>query len=385
MKLHRRNGLVPQLLGLVLPGLLLGLFLFATGCVISPRRLPGDVVPTSSGGSTPTPTPTPAPTPTPTPAPTPTPTPQGKLYVVSETANAILRFDNAFTATGNVAPAATISGSSTQLNVPQYLALDTALDRLFVANLGGSSILVFDQISTKNGNIAPSRTIFGPTTGLIQPSDVSYDKSRNALYVADGPDVYVFNSASNANGDVAPARDIKPGFAVSALFIDSTNDRLYLADPTANTIAIFDNASVLNGTVTATRSLLGNATTLSGPFGIQVDSAGRLVVSNSNSGVGYITVYTGAATVNGNMAPSASIAGAATTLTTPTQIVVNPSSSSGELYVANPFGGNVPVFTGYSTANGNVAPARNINGAATTLDSTGGHPTARGLALDDKR
>jgi hypothetical protein len=306
--------------------------------------------------------------------------------VVSETANAILRFDNAFTATGNVAPAATITGASTQLNVPQYLTLDTALDRLFVANLGGSSILVFDQISTKNGNIAPSRTIFGPTTGLIRPSDVSYDKSRNALYVADGPDVYVFNSASNANGDTAPARDIKPGFAVSALFIDSTNDRLYLADPTANTIAIFDSASVLNGTVTATRSLAGPTTNLSEPFGIQVDSAGRLIVSNSGTGSGgQITVYSGAATVNGDVPPVATIAGASTTLTTPTQIAINPSSSSGELYVANPFAGNIPIFTGYATANGNVAPARNINGAATTLVPSGGHPTARGLALDDKR
>src|SRR5690348_4263272 len=68
-----------------------------TGC-ISPRRLPGDVVP----GATPTPT--------------PPGTATGKLYVSNQTANSILRFDGALTANGNVGPNVTISGSNTQLN-----------------------------------------------------------------------------------------------------------------------------------------------------------------------------------------------------------------------------------------------------------------------------
>jgi hypothetical protein len=303
--------------------------------------------------------------------------------VVSETANAILRFDNAFTATGNVAPAATISGAVTTLNIPQYLTVDTVNDRLFVANLGSSSILVFDSISTKTGNIAPSRTIAGATTALIQPSDLAYDRARNLLYVADGPDVYVFASASTANGDVAPSRDIKPGFSVAALFLDPAGDRLYLADAAANAVAIFDTASVLNNTVTATRTLTGATTGLSQPFGLQVDSGGRLLVSNFAGNA--ITIYNSAATINGNVAPTATISGASTLLSNPTQIAANPASSSGEVYVANPFVGNVAIFPSYTTTNGNVAPGRNISGTATTLVPSGGHPTARGVALDSTR
>src|SRR5882672_3004347 len=69
-------------------GLLLSYLL--AGCVISPRR------------------------PVPGATPTPTPGTGGKLYVSKQGANAILRFDSALTASGNVAPATTISGAGTQ-------------------------------------------------------------------------------------------------------------------------------------------------------------------------------------------------------------------------------------------------------------------------------
>lgn len=356
MKLHRRNGFVPQSLNLCLSALLLGLLFLSAGCGSSAA-------------------------PTPSPTPTPTLAPQGKLYASNESGNAIVRFDNAFTATGNIAPAAAISGAATHLNSPEHILLDTTADRLFVANLGASSIIVFDQISTKNGNIAPSREITGPTTNLISPVDLAYDKARDMLYVADGPDILVFNSASTATGDVAPARDIQPGVSVSAIFLDS-GDRLYAADAAGNAINVYDGASTLNNIVTANRSLSGATTSLSQPAGILVDSGGKLIVSNA--GLDEITVYGSAATVTGNIAPSASIVGASTKLNVPSQMALNPGAASGELYVANPFSGDLTVFTGYTTASGNVAPARNISGATTTLVSSG-TATARGVALDSTR
>src|SRR6478752_7747246 len=93
--------------------------LLVVGCVISPRRTPG-------GGGTPTPTPSPTPT--------PNPSATGKLYVSNAGANSILRFDNAFTAGGNLTPAATISGVATTLLGPTFLTLDATADRLYVAN-----------------------------------------------------------------------------------------------------------------------------------------------------------------------------------------------------------------------------------------------------------
>src|SRR5689334_3404355 len=188
------------------------------GCVISPRRTLG------GGGGTPTPTPSPTATPTPNPAAT------GKLYVSNSGGNSILRFDNAFTANGDATPAATISGATTTLNSPSFMTLDAAADRLYVANTGDLSVVIFDGVSTKTGNvnIAPTRTIFGV---LTQPTDVALDKGRDLLYVADDIDIFVFTSASAAstNGNVPFARDISPGFSVSAMFLDATNNRLFVA------------------------------------------------------------------------------------------------------------------------------------------------------------
>src|SRR6476646_3418076 len=264
--------------------------LLTVGCVISPRRTLG------GGGGTPTPTPTP------TGSPTPTPVATGKLYVMNSTSNTLLRFDNAFTASGNATPAATIVGTNTTFNSPSFMTLDAANDRLYIADTGDLSVVVYDGISTKNGNIAPSRIIAGAATNLLTPTDVSLDKVRNLLYVADDVDIHVFGSASTVNGNTAPVRDLSVPFAVSAIFIDGTNDRLYVADQAGNAIAVYDHASTLNGPITANRAVQGATNThLSNPGGVQIDGAGRLVVSNASPAS--ITIYANAATADGDIAP----------------------------------------------------------------------------------
>lgn len=356
---------------------LLFLAVMLSGCVISPRR-------TLGGGPNPTPTPTPTPSPTPIPTPTPTPTPApaatGKLYITSGSQNSILRFDNAFTTNGNIAPAATISGAATQLATPVYLALDTTADRLFVADRSSASILVFDQISTKPGNVAPDRVISGVATNLFVPVQPFLDGSRNLLYVSDDIDVLVFNNASIANGNVASARDIQPGFSVGAIFVDSTNDRLFVADSNGDAINIYDNASTLDGSVTTpSRQIKGAATGLANPAGLQIDGSGRLVVSNASPPS--ITVYAAAASANGNISPVATISGGNTGFVSPNQIAFD-TTARDTLYVADPGSGSIMVFTSFFTANGNLAPTRVISGTSTTLSATG---LNSGIALDTNR
>jgi 6-phosphogluconolactonase (cycloisomerase 2 family) len=299
-----------------------------------------------------------------------------------------LRFDNAFTANADAAPAATISGANTTLNAPSFMTLDAAADRLYVANRGDLSVVIFDGVSTKTGtvNIAPTRTIAGAATGLLQPTDVALDKGRDMLYVADDVDIFVFNSASasSTNGNVAFARDISPGFAVSAIFIDATNNRLFVADQAADAIAIFDNASTLNGTVTASRVVQGTATHLAVPSGVAVDGAGRLIVSNVGNGTTIsptITIYANAATVDANAAPVAEITGSNTGMVTPDQIVVD-KTGNGSLYNADPGAARIAIFGGLNTANGNISPTRSINGPSTGL-TVAGQPV--GVALDTTR
>ncbi|HKV92572.1 MAG TPA: hypothetical protein VJW20_08500 [Candidatus Angelobacter sp.] len=364
---------MPRRTGVFLLSLLL-LAVMLSGCVISPRR-------TLGGGLNPTPTPTPSPTPIPTATPTPTPAPAatGKLYVTSGSQNSILRFDNAFTMNGNIAPAATLSGTATALANPIYLALDATADRLFAADRTSAAILVFDQISTKTGNVAPSRVISGIATNLFVPVQPFLDESRNLLYVSDDVDVLVFNNASTANGNVASARDIQPGFSVGAIFVDSVNDRLFVTDPNGNAVNVYDNASTLNGPTAPTRQIKGAVTGLANPVGLQIDGFGRLVVSNSSPPS--ITVYAAAASANGNISPVANISGGNTGFVSPNQIAFD-TTARDTLYVADPGSGSILVFTSFTTANGNLAPTRVVSGTSTTLSATG---LNSGIALDMNR
>jgi sugar lactone lactonase YvrE len=343
--------------------------LLTVGCVISPRRTLG------GGGGTPTPTPTASPTPTG--SPTPTPVPTGKLYVMESNSNTLLRFDNAFTASGNATPAVTIAGNNTTFNFPGFMTLDTTNDSLYIADTGDLSVVIYDGISTKSsGNIAPSRNITG---SLVSPTDVSLDKVRNLLYVADDLDIHVYASASTANGTPTPVRDLSVNFQLSGIYIDGANDRLYVADSAGNAVAVYDHASTLaSGLITADRAVQGAATHLSGPGSVQVDGAGRLVVSNSLAPS--ITIYANAATADNNIAPVAEIAGAATGFSVPTQIFVD-TTGTGTLYNADPGAARVAVWGNLNTANSNIAPTRVIFGANTGITASG----QLGLALDTTR
>jgi sugar lactone lactonase YvrE len=310
--------------------------------------------------------------------------PTGKLYVSNSIANSILRFDNAFTATGNAVPAATITGTATTLNTPAFITVDTVNDRLYVANNGDVSILIFDNISAKNGNIAPERTISGTATNLVGPTDVSVDTTKDLLYVADEGDVYVFATASTATGNVAPIHDIQVNFTTaSAILIDAASDTLYVADTTGNAIHIYNGASTLDGPVTANRILQGAATHLANPGGLQIDGAGRLVVSNSptNTTQSSITIYSNAATITGNIAPLGEIKGSTTGLTNPDQLVVDKTGTS-TIYNADSGAGRVAIFANTGTATGNIAPTRTISGASTGL-SVASRP--QGVAFDATR
>lgn len=309
----------------------------------------------------------------------------GKLYVTvtNATGSSILRFNNAFTATGNVAPAGSLSGSATTLNNPGEIFLDTSNNRLYVANRGAASVVIYDSASTANGNIAPTRTVAGGSTALVAPQAVSVDTTKDLLYVVDSGNLLVFSGASTANGNVAPTTTAPLGFVATAIFDDATNDRLYIADAGGNSVGIYDNASAIpSGSVSASRTISGASTLLASPFGLLLDLTGRLIVSNS-SGSG-ITIYSNAATASGNAIPAAAIAGAATTFVVPRQIALN-SSGSGTLYVGDAVAGEVASFGSLSSANGNIAPTRNISGSNTGLSANSGALSVQGLALDTTR
>ncbi|MGH9568016.1 MAG: hypothetical protein ACRD4F_00150, partial [Candidatus Angelobacter sp.] len=263
------------------------------------------------------------------------------------------------------------------------LFLDTAADRLYVANQGDGSVLVFDAISSKSGNAPPSRHITGVNTQLATPTSVAVDTTRDILYVADGIDVFVFSSASTADGDVPFLHQIEVGFQIPAMVVDGANNRLFLADAGANAINVYDNASTLDSSTNSlppSRSI--TSSDLHQPSGLAIDPLGRLIVGNSSPAS--ITVYANAASASGTPPSIITLTGSSTTLSAPSQIAVSNSSTLVEVYVANTNGGNVPVFSNLGATAGNVSPTRNITGPSTTL-TVAGRPTARGIALDPTR
>jgi hypothetical protein len=299
--------------------------------------------------------------------------------------NKILQFGNAFTADGNVAPAATIAGVATTLSGPVTITLDAVADRLYVPDNDSGTVSIFDHASAANSNQAPTRTITGPTTNLIKPVQIALDKANDLLYVADDLNVLVFSNASTVSGDATPARIITVGFPIAAMVLDTAGDRLYLGDETGNAINIYDSASTLNSipvnnAINPSRQITGAAAALAQPKGLQLDSTGRLIVANSAPPS--INVYsTAGGTIAGNLAPTTSVQGSATNLISPSQIVYD-ATGSGTLYVADPGANKVFVFTAFNTASGNQAPARTIGGAATGLSTTSSNS---GIALDTSR
>ncbi|HKT52788.1 MAG TPA: hypothetical protein VJV96_20985 [Candidatus Angelobacter sp.] len=301
----------------------------------------------------------------------------GQLYVASN--SSILHFSNALAATGNIAPVATISGAATTLSSPQHLLIDPTANRLFIANSGASSVVVYESVAAVTGNTPPTRTISGSATQLLVPHDLALDTVNNALYVADGTQILVFQSASTASGNVPPVHNISMGFAVGAIALDVTNNRLYVADTSGNSIDRLEGASLQDGTPVIAATISGAATGLARPQGLALDSSDRLLVSNAAAKS--ITIYQSASTLNGNVTPAATISGPATLLSGPDQISLNSSANNGELTVADPLGAAVLVFNNITLANGNVAPARTISGTSTGLVANG----VNGVALDPTR
>lgn len=326
------------------------LFLISSGCVISPRI--------TNGGGTPTPTPTPG--------------AGGQLYVAS--GNSIFRFSNAEAATGGNTPAATISSS--RLQSPQRMFVDTRNDRLFVANSG--SILIYDNASTKDGTTPPDRVISGNQTGLSNPLDLALDENSDQLYVADGFSIIVFANASTANGNPTPARSFNLGLTVAAILLDTAHDQLFVADSADNVIDVFGQASVQNVIAQPTALIAGPDTKLSGPAGLALDGNNRLIVSNSATPVS-VSVYPNATIANGDVLTTALLSGGNTKLTAPKQIVLDRNTNNGELYVVDSASGSILVFSGMNTGSGNLSPARVITSSSLPANSISG------IALDTTR
>lgn len=125
-------------------------------------------------------------------------------------------FDNASNlASGVLTPDRMITGANTQFVAPEHIALDPA-GRLLVSQITNgltpSGILIFANAATANGNIAPTAAINGSSTGfnITGPHAMTVvtgpgSSPSGDLYVnIEFGNVLVFKNIGTANGNVAP-------------------------------------------------------------------------------------------------------------------------------------------------------------------------------------
>ena len=104
---------------------------------------------------------------------------QDELFVANPVADSITVYGR--TASDDVAPLRSISGTATGLAGPGGIAVDTANDEVLVANARGHSITVYGRAAS--GNISPLRTIRGAATSLSLPSSLAVDTVNDEVLV----------------------------------------------------------------------------------------------------------------------------------------------------------------------------------------------------------
>ncbi len=138
---------------------------------------------------------------------------------------------------------------------------------------------------------------------------------------------------------------------------------LYLANFDGSNITAYDltNPGTVNGNIAPNANLAGGQTMLAAPADMVIDKNGGLLVNDFNGKA--ITAYADAldlGMINGNVAPTRNVQGAATLLVHPTASAIDTVRDL--LFVSEEAGGTIHVYAGASTAafNGNVAPTRTI-------------------------
>jgi sugar lactone lactonase YvrE len=233
-------------------------------------------------------------------------------------------------ASGNATPICTISGSKTNLDENDDISLEPD-GTLVVGNFtdaadNGGSVVVFSPGSC--GNVAPAETISGSSTGLSLVDGVGTDAAGTIF--ADSTDsnsIQVF--PAGANGNVAPTYTISgsnTGLGSPDDVVVGFDGKLYVSNGSA---ALTVYAPGAKGNATPTQDITGSNTDLGGPDDLAVDTAGDIYVTDEFSALGAgVLEYASGAT--GNVAPITSIAGSSTGFAGPEGVyVAGPPSGTG--------------------------------------------------------
>ena len=314
-------------------------------------------------------------------------TPANSIYAISDPIGVaapanIVQFPK--TGTGNLTPTLTITGPKDLLLTA--LAIDTS-GSLYAAGEfyngatpGMSEIVVYAPGAS--GTATPVRTLSGVPQGAGQIEGLAVDGTGN-LYVQTAltvgtslnSGIAVYSPGSNNVG--APNRFISGGATQVSnsrqLAVDATGTIYTSSSLSVGPESVLIFAPGTNGNVAPTRTIGGANTQIFYIQGLALDAAGNLYVATladdhqgGLSGTPSILVFS--ASASGNVAPTRSIAGAATTMGEIWNISVD---SVGNIYVLSQAPNSDNILKFGPTATGNVPPIATISSAAFPIANGG--------------
>lgn len=188
----------------------------------------------------------------------------------------IVAFGPASTISGNVAPLRSLTTSASVSGI----ALDSVNDKLFLSDSAGNAILIFDNASTLNGPLTPSRTISGAATLLNSPGPLALDNSGRLIVAStqNPARIAVFAGAATADGNITPLTTSTLATNTFQIAVFGNGD-LYSA-ASGNSVSAYTNIAGAAGILAPARTISGSNTGLNPPFptalsgviGIAVDS-----------------------------------------------------------------------------------------------------------------
>lgn len=280
------------------------------------------------------------------------------------------------------------------------IAVDPENDRVVMSDTNRHSLLVYDR---KSGSHAPEITqplqqIIGPAATLGYLAAVAMDPVSREFYVTGndaGDDVVVFSY--DAKGNVKPKRTLYVPHQAYGVAINRPRNELAVTNQSLNMVLYYRREA--QGLEPPLRVIQGPKTKLADPRGIFLDDVNaETVVSNDGSWresppSSYVfedtdsapkfalgghfeepSIHTYATTAAGDVAPLRSIQGAKTQLDWPMGVFVD--TEHNEIAVANDGNNSILIFR--RSDSGNVAPVRVIQGQKTGINRP------MGVAIDNK-
>jgi 6-phosphogluconolactonase (cycloisomerase 2 family) len=261
------------------------------------------------------------------------------------------------------------------------VGVDSVRNEVYLQDSNRWSIRVFGRLdNAKPGEppTEPRRMISGPTSDVQFNSCVWVDPGSGDIYTVEndtGDSIVVFGN--KATGDPEPLRKLKVTHRAQSMTIDEATGELFLSVQYPPQVAVYSKTA--SGDAKPVRILEGPKTHFSDVHGIAIDSKNKLLyVTNWGNVSDYkvagsgrfeppsISVYP--TTADGDTAPLRVIQGPKTQLDWPGAMSVD--SDTGDLYIANDMGQSIIVF--HRTDQGDVAPARVLKGAKTHLSYPAG-------------